>query len=135
MADIRKAMAVLIQDRKVLVSRTKGKDFFIGPGGKVEPGESDMEAMVRELKEELQIEVDPANLEDFGTFEAQAAGNEQKTVSAHVFVVTKWDGAISPANEIEEIVWIGSEIPPAMTLGSIFAHDVLPRLKSLNLID
>ncbi len=135
MADINKAMAVIIEDRKVLVSRSAGKDFFIGPGGKLEAGETPEQALVRELHEELQITVREGDLEKLDTFEAPAAGDESRIVAAHVFIVHTWEGDISPANEIAEIRWIGSTAPSDMVLGSIFEHEVLPILKKRNLID
>lgn len=135
MADIHKAMGILIRDRKVLVSRSKGKTVFIGPGGKLEDGETAQEALVRELHEELQIQVRAADLQEFGTFSALAAGDESKTVLAHVFLVSEWEGEIAANNEIEEILWICSDIPPSIDVGSIFRDDVLPRLKGLHFID
>ncbi|MGC9551516.1 NUDIX domain-containing protein, partial [Vibrio metoecus] len=43
---------VLIQDGKLLAVRSKGKALFYFPGGKREAGESDEEALIREIKEE-----------------------------------------------------------------------------------
>ena len=52
-----------------------------------------------------------------------------------VFLVKKWDGEIKSASEIEEVMWINSSLPAGIKLGSIFQHDVLPKLKTLGLID
>ena len=60
MADIHKAAGIIIQDRKLLFARAKDMDFFIDPGGKIEPDETAKQALVRELKEELAIDVNPA---------------------------------------------------------------------------
>ncbi|MDB5238152.1 MAG: Methyltransferase type 11 [Candidatus Kaiserbacteria bacterium] len=134
-ADIHKAMGVLIRDRKLLVTRSKDKIHFIGPGGKLEAGETAQEALIRELHEELQITVKTEDLEVFGSFSAAAAGNKSRIVTAQVFTVARWEGEIIPGNEIEEIRWIASEDAKSMTLGSIFADDVIPRLKEHDLID
>ena len=52
--------AALIRDGRVLASRRTGPPRLAGcwefPGGKVEDGETDQQALVRELREELQIE-------------------------------------------------------------------------------
>lgn len=37
-------------------------------GGAIEPGESDMNALMRELKEELALDINPASVEPFTTF-------------------------------------------------------------------
>lgn len=52
---------VLVEDGRVLLSRRKAGSHLEGmwefPGGKVDAGESPTEALVRELREELGIEV------------------------------------------------------------------------------
>ncbi len=133
--DIHKTAGILIQDRKFLVTRPKGKSYFISPGGKVELGETTYEALKRELREEIEIDIDTSDLQEFGTFYAPAQGQKNKYLQMDVFLVTKWKGEIKPANEIEETMWIDSKLPPDIEVGSIFQHDVLPRLKSLDLID
>ena len=133
--DIYKAAGVLLQDRKFLVTRSTGKDFFISPGGKVEPGEDTKSALVRELKEELGITVEKEVLRDFGTFYAEAAGATGQFIQMNVLIVPSWTGEITPMNEVEEIMWIDSSLSLTIKLGSIFKHDVLPKLKSLDLID
>lgn len=39
------------------------------------------------------------------------------------------------SSEVEEIRWITSSVPLDLKVGSIFAHEVLPRLKNLGLVD
>lgn len=133
--DIHKAAGILIRDRKLLVERSEGKVHFIAPGGSVEPGETVKQAVVRELKEEFDIDVDEADLEPFGTFYADAAGQEHLKVRMDVFIVKSWQGKAVPSSEVEEIAWITSSPPKNMNVGSIFEHEVLPRLKAQKLID
>ena len=47
-----------LADGKILSTRSRGKDVYYLPGGKREPGESDIDALVRELREELGSEAD-----------------------------------------------------------------------------
>jgi len=134
--DIHKAAGIIIKDRRLLVERSKGKDVFIAPGGKLEPGETSQQAVIRELKEEFQLDVVEADLEEFGTFYAEAAGSHNAGKSLRMDVYTiKNVGEIVPDSEVEEVRWITSEIPVDIEVGSIFAHDVLPRLKAQNLVD
>jgi 8-oxo-dGTP diphosphatase len=133
--DIHKSAGVLIRDRKFLITRSKGKSFFIAPGGKIELNEDAEEALIRELREELSIDINAANLAPFGTFFALAAGHEDKYLQMDVFLIKDWKGEVSPANEVEEVKWINSDFPADIELGSIFHHDVLPKLKEKNLID
>ena len=133
--DIHKAGGVLLKDRKFLTTRSKGKDFFIAPGGKVEEGETVEGALTRELNEELGINVREVALKKLGIFFAQAAGQPDKQVKMEVFIVTNWDGDVKPCAEVEELMWIDSSSLPSIKLGSIFEHDVLPWLKDADLID
>ncbi len=133
--DIYKSAGIIIQDRKLLVEKDFDKEYFISPGGKLEPGESPKTALVRELKEELTIVVSESDLEDFGTFSAPASGQEHRVVHMNTFIVKKWSGEISYGHKIEKLLWLTSQIPNDLKVGSIFVHDVLPRLKERNLID
>lgn len=132
---IYKSAGIIIRDRKLLVERSQGKDFFISPGGQIEEGESIGKALVRELMEEFSIHTAEEDFEEFGVFEAEAAGREGVVVKIHVFIVKSWKGDPKPSMEVEEIRWIESSNPEGLKLGSIFEHDVIPRLKELDLID
>jgi len=133
--DIYKAAGIILKDRKMLVERSQGKPAFIGPGGRIEAGETALQALVRELKEEFQIGVAESDLKSFGTFSAEAANHPGQQVHMEVFIVSRWSGDIRPAAEIEEIMWLTSNLPTNVTLGSIFAHEIVPKLKAQNLID
>lgn len=133
--DIQKAAAVILQERKALLTRSKGKDVFVPPGGKLEEGETEIQACIRELKEELGISVTEQDLEYIDTFYAEAAGSGGKALKMGVYMVKSYSGEINPRNEIEEVVAVSSNIPADMEVGSIFLHDILPSLKQQNLID
>lgn len=64
MEQIRKSIevvaAVLVRDGKFLATQRgygEFKDFWEFPGGKMEPGESKEEALKREIREELDLEI------------------------------------------------------------------------------
>ena len=132
---IHKAAGVIIEGRKLLVARSKGKDFFVPPGGKVEVGETVTNALIRELKEELSIVVHYDGFHKLGTYYAAAAGNEEARLQMDVFMIEDWDEEITPDAEIEEIAWINSESSAHIALGSIFKQEVVPALKERGLID
>jgi 8-oxo-dGTP pyrophosphatase MutT (NUDIX family) len=135
MSDIYKAAGIIIKDRKLLVEKSKNKDFFIAPGGSVEEGETEKQALVRELMEEFKIQVDENDLDEFGEFHAPAAGQEDRLVHMHCFTVKEWIGEPEPDNEVEEILWIDSSFVGKIKIGSIFEHEVLPRLRERDLVD
>lgn len=135
--DIHKAAGILIKDRKLLVVRGEGKDFFKSPGGKLDSGENSLQALVRELREELCVEVSPSDVEEFGTYFGTVIGNESRSLKMDVFMVKKWEGKIklNPDDQIVELKWIDSNSVKNITLGSIFEHEVMPILLKMGLID
>ncbi len=54
-----RAAAILIKDHSVALIRRfrAGRLYYIFPGGQVEPGETSMQAAVREIREELGLEI------------------------------------------------------------------------------
>lgn len=134
MADIHKAAGVIIQNKKILALRTRGKETFVNPGGKLEPGETPKQALVRELQEELQIRVREEDLLEYGTYYSQAAYDPEKSLQLDAFIVKTWSGELNPDNEIDEMQWIGFVLPDGMKIASIMEHDLLPKLKQDGLI-
>lgn len=133
--DIHKAGAVLLDGAgNFLVTRSAGKDIFIAPGGKLEAGENALQALAREMMEEVQVEVNTDTAEHLGTFTAIAAGQESKVVEMEVWLVRDSSGNPTPSSEVDEIKWINSQTQ-GVPLGSIFEHDVMPLLKERGLIN
>ncbi len=135
--DIHKAAGILIKDRKVLVVRGNGKDYFKSPGGKLEPGESSIAALVRELREELQIEVAQSDVEKFGVFSSTVPEDRTKSVLIDAYLIAKWSGQVqlNPEDKVAELRWVDFAEGSKMKLASIFQHEVLPKLQEMNLID
>jgi 8-oxo-dGTP pyrophosphatase MutT (NUDIX family) len=105
---IDKLALVLVRDRKQLVARTRGKAAFFTPGGKRELGESDEQALRRECKEELTVDLRAGTVQHYGVFQAQAFGKPQGTVVRMTCYTADFDGALAPDQEIEELQWITS---------------------------
>ncbi|WP_312315631.1 NUDIX domain-containing protein [Stenotrophomonas sp.] len=103
---IRIAAAVISRDDgKVLVVRKKGSHAFIQPGGKIEPGEDPIQALCRELDEELGLTIAPTLPAFIGTFSAPAVNERGSTVIAQVYTFSH-TGEVHPKAELEEIAWI-----------------------------
>lgn len=99
---------IYIQDRKILCTRSKGKDAWYIPGGKREKGESDSDALFREVKEELDVELIPYTLTYIGTFKAQAHGKPEGVIVQMTCFTAKYKGILKPCSEIEEMTWLTS---------------------------
>lgn len=101
---------IYIKDRKILSTRSKGKDVWYIPGGKREQGESDQEALLREVREELSVDLLPNTLKYIGTFKAQAHGKPEGTFIQMTCYSGDFVGLLQPAAEVEEITYLTSAV-------------------------
>ncbi len=105
---LRLAAAIVTDpEGRALLVRKRGTERFMQPGGKVEPGESAVETLTRELREELGLELDPEKAEYLGIFRAAAANEADTLVSAAVFAIVT-DQELEARAEIDELRWIDS---------------------------
>ncbi|GAA3857948.1 NUDIX hydrolase [Streptomyces sedi] len=97
---------VHLEGGKLLGARSKGKDVFYIPGGKRAPGESDLETLSREVREELTVTIDPATARHVGTYTAQAHGHPEGTLVTMACYTADYAGTLTASSEIEEIAWL-----------------------------
>jgi len=102
---IDKLAFIELRDGKVLETKSKGKDTWYIPGGKRDAGESDQEALIREVKEELNVDIDPVTIVHYGTFEAQAHGKPEGTTVRMTCYQAKFSGELTPSAEVEMMDW------------------------------
>jgi 8-oxo-dGTP diphosphatase len=121
-----------IVDRRILGARSRGRDTVYIPGGKREQGESDHDALVREIREELSVELIPGQLRLFGTFEAQAHGKPEGVRVRMTCYEGPYTGVIRAAAEIEEVLWLQYRDRDSV---SPVARMILDGLKSSDRID
>ena len=95
-----------IKNRLVLMARSKGNDKFYIPGGKRENGESDEQALMREVKEELDIDLVRDSIKYIEQFEAQAHRQPEGVKVKMTCYDADYTGVIKASGEIEEIQWL-----------------------------
>lgn len=123
---IRIAAALLIgPDGRTLLVRKRGTRAFMQPGGKIEAHEQPVQALARELEEELGLKIDPAQARYLGPFSAPAANEPGFIVQAEVFLLTI-DAPVSPAAEIEEVRWIDPADDSDFLLAPLTGEVILP---------
>lgn len=102
------AAAVLLNERQqLLLVRKRGTSAFMQPGGKIDRGEQPLDALIRELHEELSLVIDPSDASFLGQYQAPAANEPGFMVDCALYRVAMKpkDEAISAA-EIEEARWV-----------------------------
>lgn len=123
---IRIAAAVVIgTDGRTLLVRKRGTQAFMQPGGKIEPLEQPINALARELEEELALTIDPASATYLGHFCAPAANEPGFEVQAELFLLVI-DQAVTPAAEIEEVQWIDPSGDGGLVLAPLTRDLILP---------
>lgn len=97
---------IRVEDGKILSTRSRGKDVYYLPGGKREPGETDVQTLVREIREELDVAIAPGSVTHAGTFQAQAHGRAAGIAVRMTCYTADYQGALAPSSEIDELIWL-----------------------------
>lgn len=97
---------IRVEDGKILGTRSRGKDVYYLPGGKREPGETDVQTLVREIREELDVAIAPGSATHAGTFQAQAHGHATGIAVRMTCYTADYQGTLAPSSEIDELTWL-----------------------------
>ncbi|WKE67115.1 NUDIX hydrolase [Gallaecimonas kandeliae] len=126
----RAVVAVIINEGRVLAIKRAGQvpgaGYWTPPAGKLEPGETQAEALVREVREELGLVVQP--LREVWQCVADGADYE-----LHWWLAEAVGGKLRPAAaEVAEARWVTPEafgqLAPTFPKGRFFFEAILPAL-------
>ena len=108
---------VRAENGRILCARPRGRDIFYIPGGKREGRESDLQALAREITEELTVTLLPGTVRHVGTYEAGLAGAHPGAAVVRMSCYTgEYSGTLAASSEIEELAWFSyadrPRVPP-----------------------
>lgn len=126
--------AALIDDGqgRLLLVRKRNTSAYMQAGGKLEPGELPVEALRRELSEELDFVPKLAQPEFLGTFHCQAANEPDHMLEAHLFHVRATEGDFRIGAELNDAIWVPIESAGQLPLASFTRDHVLPLARSIS---
>jgi len=132
MKKIFKAALALIRDNKVLMAKNFNVDKYYIPGGTIEKNESEEEALLREIKEELSVDIIKDSMKYFGTFEDVATTHPDSIVQIRLYLGEVL-GELKPDSEVEKLGWFGKN-DDWNKLGSVAKTKIMPALVREGLI-
>ena len=130
-AVIRIVAAVATNARgETLLVRKRGTAAFMQPGGKCDPGEGALDALERELMEELGCNVDRSTCRSLGIYRAQAANEPGYIVEAELFAA-ELAGEPVACGEIDALAWVDPDADLAYVLAPLTREYAIPLAREL----
>lgn len=113
---------LIMDNNKILLQKRKGSKLWPGyyalPAGHIDEGENQYDALVREAKEELDIEIDPQDITNSyvvlrrNFFEID--GKKLEPYIDYYFEISKYQGTpeIAELDKCEELIWANIDNSP-----------------------
>lgn len=116
------------KDGKILSTLSRGKNVFYIPGGKREENETDEQTLVREIKEELDVDIVLDTVEYLGVYEAQSDGAQEGVMVKMTSYIGDYVGELKASSEIERFEWLSmSDIKKVSAVDKIIYLDLFSR--------
>jgi len=97
------------------------------PGGKAEIGERPLDTLRRELHEELDLQLEEADFQPLGHFQAPAANEPGHQVEADVFMA-RLPRAVTVQAELEELGWLALAPCEREDIAPLLRRHIMPAL-------
>ncbi|WP_410879635.1 NUDIX hydrolase [Myroides sp. DW712] len=110
----------------LLTVRKKGSIYYMMAGGKIEEGETPIDALIRELQEELHLRVSPDSLTYLGVHQTQAVNESNTLVHATIFHLSLDTPLLQPQAELEEVKWVTYEDYQQLPLAHLLKEFSIP---------
>src|SRR5690606_4638960 len=105
-----------------------GSHYYQLPGGKIEAGEQPVTSLIRELKEELDVDYQEDECSFIGVQEVQAVNEVGQTVIGFVFHCPYSDKLknLIPFAELKEVKWLKKSEREEVKLANLLKKAALP---------
>lgn len=117
---------VHVEAGRLLVVRSRNKNAFYLPGGKIEPGETPQDAVRREVREELGVELDRPEV--LKRYVAPAYGEGEGAIVDMTCFTARLLGTPQPTSEIAELTYVTRDEYREHADTAPAIHDVLADL-------
>jgi len=126
---------VVVKDRKLLLAFSNNKQAFYLPGGKTDEGETTIATLIREIREELNLELEASHLRFYTHITAPAFGERKGTIMEQDCFLGELPAEPNPAAEIGALQYFNTttyQAEPHQAPGVVM---VMHRLQQDGLID
>ena len=120
---VKVGLAYVDKGRLLTARKIDGKRLIL-PGGKLNPTESDFEALQREIREELMCELVSRSLAWVGAFQDVAADIPEATVTVRLYE-GRVTGIPRPSHEIAELLWFDPSTDERRLLAPSIRNQIL----------
>ena len=122
------AAGIIIDPKgRLLIVRKQNTQKYMLPGGKIDAGETPIQTLMRELYEEVQIQISPALAHFIKEYEAPAANEPGYFIRSNLFFILLPNAVkIVPASEIAEALWITPQDIPKYDFAPLMTSFVIP---------
>lgn len=121
---------VVVKENKLLLAYSNNKNAWYLPGGKVDKNETAQEALLREIKEELNITLDTNRLSYYCHTTAPAYGEDANIVMEQECFLYDLQETIEPSHEIGAIKYFDLKtykLEPAQVPGVLHIFEQLSK--------
>ncbi|MGS2740041.1 NUDIX hydrolase [Sinomicrobium pectinilyticum] len=121
---------IVVRDHKLLLAYSNNKNAWYLPGGKVDKGETSLQSLIREIREELNIEIIPEKLSYYCHISAPAYGENTSVIMEQDCFFYELTGEVKPGNEIGAVKFFNLEMytsEPVQVIGVLKVFEKLAK--------
>lgn len=101
---------VVTKNNQLLLAYSNNKNAWYLPGGKVDKGETSKDALIREIREELNIDLQPDKIEEYKHISAPAYGESPELIMEQDTFRYNLTENIQPSHEIAAVKYFDLEM-------------------------